>query len=114
MQAVFLGVVLVGVVAVGASGAVVAGQPAETDALATTNGSDLPTEISREIEGEGTRMAFDLDLSLLQSPLAAGSAVRFIGGGFANGQRVIWVDVGVVRTESGLETRSQMRMNLPI
>ncbi|GEM_PF-5745822 len=114
MHIVFWGTILVGLVALGAGGPVAAGQSTDVGEIATNNSSDLPSEFSQEIQGDGTRMVFDIDLSLLHSPTKLGSAVRVTVGGFASGDRVVWIDVGVVRTDSGLDTRSQTQMNLPV
>ncbi|MFP4218522.1 MAG: hypothetical protein ACLFR6_06765 [Salinarchaeum sp.] len=108
------GTILVGLTVLGVSGPVAAGQPTDVGDITTNSSSDLPDEFSREIQGDGTRMVFDVDLSLLHSPTKPGSAIRVTAGGFANGHRVMWIDIGGIRTDGGLDTRSQTQMNLPV
>jgi len=114
MHIVFWGTILVGLTVLGAGGPVAAGQSTDLGELTTNSSSDLPDKFSREIQGDGTRMVFDVDLSLLHSPTKPGSAIRVTAGGFANGHRVVWIDIGVIRTDGGLDTRAQTQMNLPV
>jgi hypothetical protein len=77
--------------------------------------------VFKRIETEDAGMVIDVDLSLLTNPLGEDTALRLVSGGTANGERVVWLDVGIGYTGGpvlddpldGFVTRADVFLNLP-
>lgn len=101
-------VVCLAIVGVGLTAAVGSASTAEE-----TVSDTAIEEIEEDVEAENSRFTARVDMSLFTSFFAEGSSFRLTVGGSAFGERVVWFDIAVLRTDSGFDTHSEMWMNAP-
>jgi len=69
--------------------------------------------IFEEVETDNSSFVIEVNLSLFTTLFEPGSALRIVTGGTAYGERVVWFDIGIARSQDGFETRADMMINLP-
>jgi hypothetical protein len=69
--------------------------------------------IFEEVETDNSSFVIEVNLSLFTTLFEPGSALRIVTGGTAYGERVVWFDIGIARSQDGFETRADMIINLP-
>ncbi|WP_181693026.1 hypothetical protein [Natronomonas sp. LN261] len=81
-----------------------------TETPARSRGSET---VFREVETDNSSFVIEVNLSLFTTLFEPGSALRIVTGGTAYGERVVWFDIGIARSQDGFETRADMTVNLP-
>ena len=66
-----------------------------------------------EVEENNSSFVVKVNLSLFTTLFQPGSVLRIVTGGTANGERVVWFDIGIGRGADGFEVRSEVMLNLP-
>ena len=69
--------------------------------------------IFREVKTDNSSLVIEVNMSLFTTLFEPGSALRIVTGGTAYGERVLWFDIGIARSQDGFETRADMMINLP-
>lgn len=96
----------------GASQATVQKSPSET--VTTTPLQQVSNEsLFERVETDGSSFVAKLNISLLTSFFQPGTVLRVTTGGAVNGQRVIWLDIGVGRDSDGFKTRVNTMIDMP-
>lgn len=79
----------------------------------TPVGSGENETIFREVKTNNSSFVININMSLFTTLFEPGSALRIVTGGTAYGERVVWFDIGIARSQDGFETRADMMINLP-
>ncbi|WP_049926076.1 hypothetical protein [Natronomonas moolapensis] len=82
-------------------------------ATETPTQSEGNETIFREVETDNSSFVIEANLSLFTTLFEPGSVLRIVTGGTAYGERVVWFDIGIARSQDGFETRADMMINLP-
>ena len=67
----------------------------------------------KKVEENNSSFVVKVNLSLFTTLFQQGSVLRIVTGGTANGERVVWFDIGIGRGPDGFEVRSEATINLP-
>lgn len=106
--------------------ATVGGTTASTQSGSSTvpvvEGVDTPGSLAQigenetlfeEVETNSSSFVVKVNMSLFTTLFQPGSVFRIVTGGTANGERVVWFDIGIGRGSSGFVVHSEMSINLP-
>ena len=88
-----------------------------TDEVQQTTGAPAQSRgnetVFREVETDDSSFVVEVNLSLFTTLFEPGSALRIVTGGTAYGERVVWFDIGIARSQDGFETQADMMINIP-
>ncbi len=81
----------------------------------TSSPAQMPGDetVFEEVETNSSSFVMKVNMSLFTTLFQPGSVLRITTGGTANGERVVWFDIGIGRGPDGFELHSDTSLNLP-